>query len=320
MNKTELMTKFTRTFNKTKLKVRKHSPEILVVSGIVGVVVSGVMACKATTKIGEVLDDAKEKVDNIHKAVDRSEELSDEAIRKLDAANYNEEDGKKDLAIVYAQTSWKLVKLYWPSVVLGLASIGSILYSHRILSKRNMALAAAYTAIDKGFKEYRERVVERFGQNVDKELRYNIKAQEITETVTDENGKEKTVTKTVDVIEDPNKHSIYARFFDETCLGWAKDAEVNFTFLKLQMSHANKILQERGYLFLNEVYDMLGIQKTAAGQVVGWVYDEKNPIGDNFVDFGIFDIHQEKVRNFVNGLERSILLDFNVDGNILQYI
>lgn len=319
MKKTEFINKLTRTLKRAEFKVKKHSPEILVTAGVVGVVVSGVMACKATTKIGDVLDDAKEQVTRIHDAVDRTN-LTDAQTEKLDAANYTPEDGKKDLAIVYAQTGLKLVKLYWPSVVLGTASIASILYSHRILSKRNVALAAAYTALDKGFKEYRGRVVERFGKELDHELRYNIKAKEVTETVIDENGKEQTVTSTVNVIDDPNDYSIYARFFDETCAGWAKDPELNLTFLKLQMSYANKKLKEQGYLFLNDVYDMLGIQKTAAGQVVGWVYDEKNPVGDNFVDFGIFDIRREKVRNFVNGLERSILLDFNVDGNILEYL
>ena len=68
------------------------------------------------------------------------------------------------------------------------------------------------------------------------------------------------------------------------------------------------------------MYDLLGIQRTSAGQVVGWIYDESNPIGDNYVDFGIYDLHDEAKRNFVNGYERTILLDFNVDGDILNMI
>ena len=71
-------------------------------------------------------------------------------------------------------------------------------------------------------------------------------------------------------------------------------------------------------MFLNDVYEMLGIPKTKAGYVVGWIYDKNHPVGDNEVDFGIFDMEREKNRDFVNGYERTILLDFNVDGNILD--
>ena len=196
-------------------------------------------------------------------------------------------------------------------------SITAILTSNNILRKRNLALAAAYTTIDRSFKEYRGRVVERFGKDLDHELKHNIKAKEIEETITNEDGTEATETKTVDVA-NPTEYSDYARFFDEACSGWTKDPELNLMFLKRQQSYANDLLQRRGYLFLNEVYDMLGIPRTKAGQVVGWVYDENCPVGDNYVDFGIYDIHREKCRDFVNGYERTILLDFNPDGNILD--
>ena len=197
-------------------------------------------------------------------------------------------------------------------------SITSILVGHNILRKRNLALAAAYTAIDTSFKAYRGRVVERFGKELDKELRYNIKAKEVEETVIDEKtGKEKVVKKTIAVV-DPNEYSDYARFFDDGCNGWSKDPEFNLMFLKQQQSYANDLLKTRGHLFLNEVYDLLGIQRTKAGNIVGWIYDEKNPVGDNFVDFGIYDINRPKNRDFVNGYERTIILDFNVDGDILS--
>ena len=178
-------------------------------------------------------------------------------------------------------------------------------------------VAAAYTAVDKGFKEYRGRVVERFGTELDKELRYNIKAKEFEEPVVDEKGKEKIKKETVSVA-DPNLYSDYARFFDDGCAGWSKSPEDNLTFLKAQQAFANQKLQWEGHLFLNDVYRMLGIPTTKAGQGVGWIYDEKNPIGDNFVDFGLYDINRPVVRDFVNGYERTILLDFNVDGNILD--
>jgi len=306
MKKAELMTTLSSSFNKMGFKLKKHSPEILVVAGVVGTVVSAVMACKATTKVSDILEKTKEDINSIHNCA-ANESLAEE---------YTPEDVKKDLAIVYVQTGVKLAKLYAPAVALGALSLGSILASNNILRQRNVALAAAYATVDKGFKEYRNRVVERFGEEVDRELRHNIKAKKIEKIVIGEDGKEKKVKETIQVAENPNTYSDYARFFDDGCTGWEKDSEYNLMFLRAQQQYANDKLRANGHLFLNEVYDMLGIPRTKAGQVVGWVYDAENPIGDNYVDFGIYDIHRETVRNFVNGYERTILLDFNVDGNI----
>lgn len=310
MKNGKFMNGVNRTLSKAGFKIKKHSPEILIVAGIAGVVTSAVMACKATTKINDILDQTKEEVGKVNDALDNE---------KIPEDVYSKEDAKKDLAIIYIQTGVKLVKLYGPSLILGALSITSILASNNILRKRNVALAAAYATIDNSFKEYRSRVIERFGKDLDRELKYNIKAKEISETTVDENGKETTVTKTVPVVES-EEPSDYARFFCEGCAGWTKDPEMNLVFLKQQQNWANELLKTRGHLFLNEVYDMLGIERSKAGQVVGWVYDETNPDCDNYVDFGIYDIYNERKRAFVNGWERSILLDFNVDGNIYSLL
>lgn len=310
MKNKELAEKMSRNFGKLKLGFVKHSPEILIGAGVVGVVTSAVLACKATTKLDSIMSQAKKDVEQIKYAAEHPEGLPEK---------YTKEDSKKDLTIVYARTGLKLAKLYAPALTLGALSITCILASNNIMRKRNVALAAAYTTVDRGFKDYRNRVVERFGEELDKELKYNLKNAEVEETVVDEKGKEKTVKKTVKVA-DPNEYSEFARFYDDACDGWQKDSEHNLWYLKQQQNYANDLLRTRGYLFLNEVYDMLGIPRTKAGQIVGWVYDEKNPKHDNFVDFGIFDITKEGSRDFVNGYERTILLDFNVDGPILDLI
>lgn len=310
MKNLAIVNSMTRNLHKVGFKFKKHSPEILVVAGVVGTVASAVMACKATLKVNDILEETKVEIEKV-KTVVADETISEE--------KYSEQDAKKDLAIIYAHTGIKLVKLYGPSIILGTLSITGILASNNILRKRNIALAAAYKAIDTGFKEYRSRVVERFGEDLDKELRYNVKAKEIKEKVVDENGKEKTVKKTINVA-DPNFYSDYARCYDDGCKGWVKDSEYNLMFLKNTQSFMNEKLRAQGYLFLNDVYDALGIPRSKAGQVVGWIYDEKNPNGDNFVDFGIYDHYKEGSRDFVNGYERTIWLDFNVDGPILDLI
>ena len=299
----------TRGFHKVGFTVKKYSPEILIATGVVGAVASTVLACRATTKIGKILEQTKEQTALINKGAETG---------NIEGFEYTKEEAKKDLAITYAHTGIKIAKLYAPAVILGALSITSMLASHNILRKRNLALAAAYATIDGSFKEYRGRVIERFGKELDKELRYNIKSKEIEETTTDENGNEVTVKKVVQVAE-PSKYSAYTRCFDETCPNWQKNAEHNYFFLMQQQNWANDRLKRKGYLYLNEVYEALGFQQTKAGQVVGWIYDEKNPVGDNYVDFGIHsDIHDETKRQFVNGYERSIWVDFNVDGNIWE--
>lgn len=305
--------KVTRALHKVGFKIKKHSPEILMVAGGIGVVTSTVMACKATLKVNEVLDEAKENVEKIHEATEHG----------ITAAGkeYTKEDSAKDLTIVYAQTGIKLAKLYGPAIIVGTLSLASILTSHKIMRKRNVALLTAYTAVDKGFKEYRGRVVERFGERIDHELKYNIKAKKIEREVINEDGTVSTVKEVVDVCEDPtNQYSEFSVIFDESSQYFEKDASFNKMFLVQTEREANRTLQTRGYLFLNEVYRMLGLPETKVGQSFGWVYDEHNPIGDNYVDFKIFNLHREANRDFVNGYEKYILLDFNVDGDIVDLV
>ena len=311
--KTDIMNSVSRSLHKVGFKFKKHSPEILIVTGVVGIIASTVMACKATTKVNDIVDETKETIDTIHDSVGKG-------LHTSDGEEYTQEVANKDLAIVYVQTGLKFVKLYGPSVALGIASIGCIVGSNHILRKRNVALAAALTAMETSFKEYRGRLIDRFGKDLDRELRFGIKAKEVEEKTVDENGKETTVTKTIEVA-DPNAiHSIYSVVFCEGNSGWTRNAEFNKVFLIQQQNYANDKLKLNGILTLNEVYDMIGAPRTAYGQVAGWVYTEDSSIGDNFVDFGIFDVNNEKACDFVNGYEKSIILDFNCIGNILEYM
>jgi hypothetical protein len=320
----KFMTNLTRTVNRAGLHVKKHSPEILLVTGIVAGGTALVAACKATTKLESVLNETKNNVAQVHECAAAGEirvKDGDEIV----TVPYTEEDSKKDLTIFYTKGCLNVAKLYAPAAVLGVVSLTCILASHGIIRKRNTALAAAAIAEATDFKNYRQRVVERFGEELDRELKYNIKAKEVEEVVVQEDGTETVVKKTVSLVDDPNNHSAYARYFDHLCTGYDDSGTVeahehNLTFLKLQQKYATQRLQTVGHLFLNEVYEMLGIPHSTAGALVGWVYDEKNPVGDNFVDFGIYDMYSANARDFVNGRDKVILLDFNVDGPIYQLL
>lgn len=311
--KKNIMNKMSRSFSDLTFTMKKHSPEILMVVGIAGAVTSAVLACKATLKVDAVMEETKEKLNTIHDAEEKGNTVNGE--------EYSKEDAEKDTTIVYVQTGLKIVKLYAPSVIMGALSITSILASNNILRKKNVALAAACATAENGYKKYRDRVIEKFGEEVDKELRYGLKAETKTETVIDEEtGEKKKVKKTSYTMTDSSV-SQYARVFERYTtdeygnqilnMNWDNRYEYNLMFLKAQESYANDLLRAKKRLYLNDVYEMLGFPPTKAGQVVGWVYDPEHPIGDNYVSFGPY----ADPINYADG-NPAIVLDFNVDGNI----
>lgn len=281
------------------LIAQKHSPVLLFGAGVVGVVTAAVLASRATLKLEETLDD-------IHKDLANAGVLNEK-----NPSLYPDNDYLRDKTIIYTRAVGRVVKLYAPAVAVGGLSIAALTGSHIILNRRNIALTAAYAAIEKGFRQYRDRVVKEFGEDKDREYRYGLVDKEIVEET--ETGPVTRVVKGV-----PNKDgSIYARFFDESSSSWNKIPSYNQLFLQCQQNYANDLLRSRGHLFLNEVYDMLGLERSKEGAVVGWVLDGN---GDDFVDFGVFRGDEFMGQQFVNGAERSVLLDFNVDGVIYDKI
>lgn len=288
--------------SKTKFQLQKHQPEIMVIGGVIGGVVAAVMACKATTKASEVLAESKDQIEQINTLANDADVTDDV---------YSEADHKRDLAIVYAQTAGNLVKLYGPAIILGGLSIASILGGHNILHKRNMALAAAYATLNTTFKDYRDRVVDRFGKDVEYQIRHNLKAEELTEKVEDpETGKTKKVKKEILVKGDDERERGYARLFDAACDQWNNDANLNRSFLSGAQNWFNDILHARGYVFLSEVYRYFHFRETPECRVVGWTLEGN---GDGYIDFG-FD--QDEM--FMSGYNKDVWLDFNVDGPILD--
>lgn len=303
-----ILTKASGALGRFSFKVQKASPQLYLAGGIIGGIATVVMACIATHKAEPVIADTKERISVIH------DDLENEEITK--------EESSKALFEVYKEAAIDLVKLYAPSIFVGGLSITCVLVSNGIMRSRNMSLVAAYSALEKTYKGYRSKIAERFGKEVDEEVAHDISYMD-EEAVTGEKGK-KDASNVVQVTGDPTKYSPYARFFDEYNPNWEKSSEYNLMFLRSMESRANDLLQSQGFLTLNEVYEMLGMEKSNAGMVVGWTYLDPevgvNPHGDNYVSFGIYDVYKKGARDFVNGYERSILLDFNVDGVIYDLI
>jgi hypothetical protein len=295
------------------LVLKKYSPEILTAAGVIGTVGSTVLACKATLKVEDILDEAKKKSNLINAVHDGEIEVD---------AEYTDKDYSKDLLVNRTQTAVKLIKLYGPAISLGALSITAILGGQHILRKRNVAVMAAYKLCEESFNNYRSRVKDELGEEKDRQFYYGMTEETVKDKVKSKDGKTKTVTKKVEKAPD-HLYSQYARFFDEANINWDKSPEQNMYFLKMVQNQMNDKLKARGHVFLNEVYDALGFDRSEAGQLVGWVWNKDNTAmeaGDGYIDFGIFDGNDCAKRAFVNGDERSILLDFNIDGMIYDLI
>ena len=277
------------------LKLQKHSPVLLFTAGAIGVVAATVIACRATLKLDDILAEA---------------DVDLEKARGLEHPKYSEQDRQLDIAKIYGRTTYKVARLYGPAIIVGGLSIAALTGSHVVLNRRYLGVTAAYAALDKGFREYRQRVVDKLGLDTDREFRYDMEDRTIVEET-----KTGPKTKTIKQI-GPKGASIYARMFDECSGYWDKRPTYNSTFLMCQQNYANDLLNSQGHIFLNEVYDMLDIPRSREGSVVGWIKNN----GDDHVDFGVFEGDRHSGMRFVLGHEPSVMLDFNVDGIIWDKI
>lgn len=286
-----------RNVARTILKTKKNSPHIFFAAGVAGMIGSTVLACRATLKLEATVDEIKDDLDTV-------KSLSTSPVPGL-PERYSEADHYKDVSYVCIKSVAKLSRLYGPAILLGGASVAALTGSHVQLSRRNAALSTTLALVTKSFEQYRARVQQEVGEERELELYRCMEDVEYE----DEKGK-KQIAKVVD----PNGLSPYARCFDESCVEWKKNAEHNRFFLQAQENYFNHRLNAHGHVFLNEIYDNLGFERTQAGQIVGWL---KNGEGDTYIDFGIFEARNAL---FVNNLESSIWLDFNVDGVVYDKI
>ena len=293
-----------KSFKKAQLTVRKHSPEILMVAGVIGTVAGAVMACKETLELEDVLDECKQEKMELEEQYAMCEEYSEDAL-------------KKDQVKLTIKQVAKIVKLYAPSVIMEATSIGVIFASNDIMRKRNASMAAAYATLNSMYKRYRQNVIESYGEEVDKDMRFGVKHEKVTE-IDEDGNKVKIDARIVDLDNTALAISDYSRFFQSGCRGFdASSGRYNLLYLKgIQAMFNNKLIAD-GYVMLNDVYRELGFDTIPEGWSIGWVYDETNPIGDNYIDFGLYEARNKNQRA-VNDWEPVILMDFNVDGNLYE--
>lgn len=251
----------------------KNAPKICVALGVAGVGVGVAVACKDTLA----------GVDEINQA-------------KVDIC-------EKD----YIPAAKRFAKVYWPSFVIIGGSLVVIISGHRMLAKRYAGLVVAYESLNKSYKNYRGYIKKHYGDDADYNARHVTDKTSLVDN-------EIVCVDPEDIFIPDRDLSDFAVFFgrDYSELVNSDDPEEAYHHVKAQEEWANAVLQERGYIFLQEIYDSLGVDRFAPDGV-GWCAG----IGDDFVDFGIYNVRNGRA---VNGLEPVFLLDFNHDGYILPYI
>lgn len=309
--------KFTTTLTnlagRTGLKIQKYSPQLLLGAGITTFVGTVVLACKATTRAEDVINahnDNMAAAKEAQQIIEDTQNYSDIEI----LPEYENFDIKKEKVIIYSHTMVGFAKLYAPTMALGALSLACFFKAYNIINTRYLGAVAAYNAVSGAFDMYRQRVKAELGDQMDRHFRYGTEIGKIEYTELTEDGK---VKKHKEEVEDVSVDGLsqYAAIFDRRCSEWDENALFNYKWLRANETAANDILRTRGHIFLNEVYDMIGLPHTPEGAVAGWIKDQ----GDGYVDFGLWK-DGDPLKRTVNGKENEILLDFNVDGIIFDKI
>lgn len=278
--------------------VVKHAPTILTATGTVGLVGTAVLASRATLTYKELIANEVLVITDGPNLMKRNE-------------HYTEDEFRKDRIVCYSRIITKTLKHYAPTIALGVASIAAFWWSHSIQSKRIAGLAAAYAALDTSYRKYKKSVASVIGEESMKKVEEKILDDVV---FTDEPFEYDKMAESV-----IPEYSPYARIIDETSSVWDPSDDITELNIHAQLNYMNDLLRTRGYLFLSDVYDALGIPRTPASQVVGWLW--KKGDGDHYVSFG--DIEGHRIKFWDDSRRREVanyLLDFNVDGEIVNEI
>ena len=309
---------------KAGAKISKRSPEILMVAGGITFVATVVVACKQTLKCEDILDKHERAMNDIQAC----QEMADEDPEKV---QYSDQDAKKDKFIAYVHTVAGFAKVYAPAVALGAISITCFGCSFNIMKKRNLALTAAYTAIDSAFKEYRKRVVDELGEESDQHFRYGFqKVKKGLIAGKDADGNDISVKgENLDTVpwDEENKsgdgvlNNATFVFAPETSKYYFPDEVHNDASISAAKNNLQIDFDNQKFLFLNDALDALGLQKVPYGQLVGWL----KGMGDPYIDFRTRKLYRkassDRNRNPL-GLEYECIyeFDFNTCGVIWDKI
>lgn len=286
-------------------RISKHAPTILSVTASAGVIATGYLAWKAGTRFEDVegrdWDRRKECLRN-------ADTIPDEDVPKIE---------RKNRILFILDT----VRTVAPAAIVGAATITMIYFSNSISKKRLAAMGAAYATLQTAFDGYKRTMVEALGkESVDKILKPKLpNVGKSAEEILSSDNKSDAPNVSDAVVNSLKALSPYARIIaEESSTCWDPNEDYTSQNLAAVQLWANRRLERKGHLFLNEVFDQLGLSRTREGAVVGWL---KNGEGDNYVSFGDFDASIYRVpSDDYTRVDSNFIVDFNVDGVIWDRI
>lgn len=298
------MNKMKQMWSGVKLAARQQMPSILMGAGITFWGASNVYSCRAAIKTHDAMPGHKEAIAKYHEE--------------------HEEGDTKGLLKLYAGIGGGIVRDFLLPAAYGAAGVACVTTSHCTMQNRVNAMTSAFVAVSSAFAGYRDRVKERFGSEVEREIRCDIREEEIT--TTNENGETETkVVKRAHVQLDGVTMRRFGDFNAEdpdATSAFELNPDYNLSFLSsVQLMLTDRLCAAGGkhYLLLNEVFKDLGYLKgTKMGNELGWIYDPDDPKRANCVDFGIFDSYGNPLPGIEMDNNGTILLTFNVDGPIID--
>ena len=285
---------------KLGLTLKQASPEILIGGGLILGLAAMIVACSKMKETEEVKEDLQEEI---------------EVVRD------SEVEGTKEYVLGHVKAGGKAVlrylKIFWIPILLEIMSICAIWYSHGMMVKRNTYLTSAAVALTQQLENYRGRVRNKIGEEAENDLYYNLTPTKIEETVVDENGKEKKTKVTKKVMENGLENP-WDRVLDSSNRNYGSTPGSLTAFLRMSMETLERTMKMRatdhsnGWLRLNEVYDFLGMERTELGEQYGWIYSRFDPrYMETHLDFGLSDMSNQIVKQFMDGLQPVIPLHFN---------
>ena len=300
-------------------KVKFRSPELLIGAGVVGLVGAAVVAVRRGVRW--------------HNAAKGNLMLDLETIKKAEASpEYSREDKVRDYAQAVGRGVWSFAQIYGPSVLVGVASVGSILAGTGILKGRLAAMTSAAATAQAALERYRARVREKMGEDADYEFAYEVSAKKAK--IKHEDGTKESLV-TYHLVPSSGEWmaaSPYSRLWDENAIEWCANRDIQFLTLRSLENHFNQELNARGVVFLNDVYKALGLPMSKDAALVGWIKDYEKPKmaklaaelgrvpGDGVISFGVFENESPSARAYLAGDDDRVVLDFNVDGVIYDLI
>lgn len=208
-----------------------HSPQILTAIGVAGTISTAVLTGKATIKAVRLMDARQ---------------------RELDAAGTTHViDFKEKVA-----NTWKL---YVPPVAAGVLTVASIITATQIGTRRAAAMASAVVISEKAFGEYKEKVLEKMGENKERAVRDDIAQDRVRNNPVTET--------TIYAARGTGKDLCYEPYTGRYFLSGMED-------IKKAQNDLNYQVLNNYYASMSDFYDLLGLDRTKLSDDMGWNSDE----------------------------------------------